>query len=89
MYVPRNLPFEVAVAHLDGGRFSPNKIHVLSCSNGSIVHLFSRSLTSPFLWLFVISLTHKRAEGRAPVWGSELLKKTPHYMGIRRKLHLR
>ena len=29
----------------------------------------------------VISPTHKRTEGRAPVWGSELLQKTLHYRG--------
>jgi|AntAceMinimDraft_5_1070358.scaffolds.fasta_scaffold60885_1 hypothetical protein len=30
----------------------------------------------------LISLTHKRTEGRAPVWGSNFASKDPHYRGV-------
>jgi hypothetical protein len=36
--------------------------------------------------LTLISPTHKRTEGRAPVWGSDLLQKSLHYRGIRKNL---
>jgi hypothetical protein len=29
----------------------------------------------------IFSLAHKRTEGRAPVWSSEITKKDAHYLG--------
>jgi hypothetical protein len=33
----------------------------------------------------IINSIHKRAEGRAPVWGSDFTTKDAHYRGIQRK----
>ena len=35
-----------------------------------------------------ISPTHKRTEGRAPVWGSEFTIKVAHYRGVQQKPQL-
>jgi hypothetical protein len=36
-------------------------------------------------WLQVVSPAHKRAEGLAPVWGSELTTKVAHCRGGKQK----
>jgi hypothetical protein len=52
--------------------------HMAQCA---IIHLAAPSRFPLFLYRSVISPTHKRTEGRAPVWGSEFTTKGAQYRG--------